>query len=483
MIPHHVDYQLAILGLLWLWVMLPYAWPSRCALSPPRLAKPVPITFKHTRSKEPKSFEGLTYKPHCAACEHDATHPKVPPPRRPDPMPPTHRRPRTIDTSRHFCPHAGCDYQGWLGLGNLRANGHPSGGLWRQLYCRACKGYFLETHGTLLHGKRLSVELIVHVLACLAEGLGIRATARVFEVDPNTVLRWLVEAAEQLQAFSAHVLCDVHVRQLQLDELYAVLRGVKNGEISKDNAIKRLERSRHWVWTAIDPESKLLLATAIGPRTLAMAQRVVHQVAHVLAPDCVPLFVTDGFREYLTALLTHYGQWIQPERRRATGARRKARWVPLPQLCYAQVVKSYRRRRIVGVKHHVVFGTMARVKQVLSTCGRQINTQKWRVIPDNLCRLLDLLPLPRHFCSTRCTRSCITSSVKRCLSRKRLPSWLGVSWTPSLPLYKWSNTRYAHTGNTTERVTRSASLVTCIRPKCKPLLSSFMVSSTPHLHA
>jgi hypothetical protein len=56
--------------------------------------------------------------------------------------------------------------------------------------------------------------------------LGIRATARVFEVDPNTVLRWLVEAAEQLRAFSAYFLCDIHVRQLQLDELYAVLRGV-----------------------------------------------------------------------------------------------------------------------------------------------------------------------------------------------------------------------------------------------------------------
>jgi transposase-like protein len=40
-------------------------------------------------------------------------------------------------------------------------------------------------------------------LACLAEGLGIRATARVFEVDANTVLHWLVEAAEQLPVFSA----------------------------------------------------------------------------------------------------------------------------------------------------------------------------------------------------------------------------------------------------------------------------------------
>jgi hypothetical protein len=116
-----------------------------------------------------------------------------------------------------------------LGWGNLRANGHPSGGPWRQFRCTACEGYFLETHGTLFHGKHAAVELIVRVLACLAEGLGIRATARSFEVDPNTVLRWLVEAAEQLRAFSAYFLCEVHMRQLQLDELYAVVRGRQRG--------------------------------------------------------------------------------------------------------------------------------------------------------------------------------------------------------------------------------------------------------------
>ena len=42
----------------------------------------------------------------------------------------------------------------------------------------------------------------MRVVACLAEGLGIRATARGFEVAPNTVLHWLGEAAEQLRAFS-----------------------------------------------------------------------------------------------------------------------------------------------------------------------------------------------------------------------------------------------------------------------------------------
>ncbi len=137
MILHHVYYELAILGLLWLCIILHSLWPSRGALSPRPPAAPVPPKCKHKRANEPQPFEGLLKKPHCAACEHAANPP--PPPRRPEPMPPTNRRPRVIDTSMHFCPHAGCDYRGWLGLGNLRANGHPSGGPWRQLYCRSCK--------------------------------------------------------------------------------------------------------------------------------------------------------------------------------------------------------------------------------------------------------------------------------------------------------------------------------------------------------
>jgi hypothetical protein len=53
--------------------------------------------------------------------------------------------------------------------------------------------------------------MLVWAIAALAEGFGIRAVARVFEVDPNTVLGWLVEAAAHLQAFSRHFLHDVHV--------------------------------------------------------------------------------------------------------------------------------------------------------------------------------------------------------------------------------------------------------------------------------
>src|SRR4029077_7542660 len=133
------------------------------------------------------------------------------------------------------------------------------------------------------------------------------------------------------------------------DELFALLSAVQAGEVSETEAIHRLSRSPRWLWGAIDPVTKLLLTIDVGDRTLAMAQCVVHHVVQVLASGCVPLFLTDGFKEYTTALLTHYGQWVQPACRQAQGPAPKPRWMPLPGLLYAQVVKTMRRRRLVDV--------------------------------------------------------------------------------------------------------------------------------------
>src|SRR3989442_9299814 len=214
-----------------------WAWPSDPAAACPTAPEPTPPPPK--RHREPTPFAGLTTKPYCDACAHAPDPhphaPAAPPPR----IVPTRGRPRQVDTSQHFCPYPDCAYQGWVGLGNLCANGHPSGAPWRQLHCSSCKGYFLETHGTIFHGKRVSVDLIVHVIGCLAEGLGIRGTARGFEVDPNTVLGWFVEAADQLQAFSCYFLHDLHLTQVQLDELYAVLSALKDSKVSEGEAIAR----------------------------------------------------------------------------------------------------------------------------------------------------------------------------------------------------------------------------------------------------
>jgi hypothetical protein len=190
----------------------------------------------------------------------------------------TRGRKRCIGTQQQFCPDPDCAYYGWVGRGNLRANGHPGGKPWRQLQCVSCQGYFQQTHGTPLQGKRGSPDLLVWAIGALAEGLGIRAVARVFEVAPNTVLAWLGEVADHAKAFSQYFLHDIHVSQVQLDELFALLSAVKDGQMSEAKAIKRLSRSPHWVWVALDPVTKLLLAIEGGDRTLAMAAGLTDHV-------------------------------------------------------------------------------------------------------------------------------------------------------------------------------------------------------------
>ena len=132
-------YQLGLLALLWWCIMLHYSWPSDRAA-------------QRQSPSQPAS-----------------------PPR----LSPTQGRHRQVDTSRHFCPAPDCAYRCWLGLSNIRANGHPNGGPWRQLRCSHCGGYFLETHGTIFHGKRVVPDLLVWAVGAAGTPSGHRPPAGV----------------------------------------------------------------------------------------------------------------------------------------------------------------------------------------------------------------------------------------------------------------------------------------------------------------
>ena len=122
-------YQLLLIALVLLCLLVHVALPD----DSPRVPKtpPEPQPRRRQRSKEPKPFAGLIHQPLCEACEQGTdTRPKAP-----GSPPPiitfTRGRWRTIDTQAHFCPAPDCSYYGWLGLSNLRANGHPGGKPWR----------------------------------------------------------------------------------------------------------------------------------------------------------------------------------------------------------------------------------------------------------------------------------------------------------------------------------------------------------------
>jgi hypothetical protein len=81
----------------------------------------------------------------------------------------------------------------------------------------------METTDTIFFGKSTLPETVWRALKALAEGLGLRATARVFDVDPNTVECWLRQAVKLMGAVSGYLLHDLQLTQVQIDELWALL--------------------------------------------------------------------------------------------------------------------------------------------------------------------------------------------------------------------------------------------------------------------
>src|SRR5712691_6928887 len=103
MVSHLFFYQLTLIALVWLCLMLQWAWPSDPVAACPTTLDPTPP--RPQRHREPTPLAGLMTKPPCDACAHaTATHPQAPsapPPR----MVPTRGRRRQVDTSTHFCPN------------------------------------------------------------------------------------------------------------------------------------------------------------------------------------------------------------------------------------------------------------------------------------------------------------------------------------------------------------------------------------------
>lgn len=132
-----------------------------------------------------------------------------------------------------------------------------------------------------------------------------------------------------------------------------------------DEIRTRLRKRVHgvWLWLALDPISKLIPVLHLGARTQDAAHIVVHELRQRLAPDCLPVFTSDGLNQYFYALTAHFGQWVD-------GVGRQARyWQVAAGLLYGQVKKRYRRRRLIGVTYVLRCGTRTALRAALQGLG------------------------------------------------------------------------------------------------------------------
>lgn len=207
----------------------------------------------------------------------------------------------------------------------------------------------------------------------LAEGNSLRATARIVQVDKDTVCAWLARAGQQCRLGQLYFWRELSVPECQLDELWSFVH-------TKEHHLPFAELydetySDAWVWVAFAPGWHLVVAFVVGKRTQASADLLLQCVAHV-TDVTMPFFTSTQLPEYRAALLNTYGQWYQPPRRGTRGRYPKPRQKPAPDLLYAQVVKKRERGRVVDVSTQIVFGTPEAVAARLaaSSVSQTINT-------------------------------------------------------------------------------------------------------------
>ena len=104
------------------------------------------------------------------------------------------------DLSRFCCQRPACPLYGQRGQGNLTVCARYGTGQQRRLlYCRTCKYRFSERKSTPLFDSRLPEQTLLAVLKHLADGCGVRQTARLVGIDKDTVGRLARLAGQHAQ--------------------------------------------------------------------------------------------------------------------------------------------------------------------------------------------------------------------------------------------------------------------------------------------
>jgi transposase-like protein/IS1 family transposase len=273
-----------------------------------------------------------------------------------------------------FCCHnPECPDYGIRGKGNLRWHGWSGHSRRiRGLHCRTCGKYFSERKGTVLEHSRLPDEKAVSLLEHLRDGCGMRQTARLIHVNPNTVIRYARLAGNH--AFNLQnelVATSPQTREIQFDEKWSF---VSKKEANCDSETNKC--GDNWDHVAIDAETRLVLSVVPGKRTTENCLQLVKNVHKITNKRTDLLLTSDEHKPYKTAIESVYAKEVKQPKKLGPGRPKKPQRVMPNDLCYATVKKTRKKGKVVEVKKNIVFGTLELLWSYLlcSTASLFINT-------------------------------------------------------------------------------------------------------------
>lgn len=219
------------------------------------------------------------------------------------------------------------------------------------LRCRRCRKTFCDRYGTAFYDLKTTEEKVQRAVHQVLEGLSYEAVARIEQVHPTTIHRWVERAGAQAVLADQAVIQQVPAQVIEVDELFS-FAGTK---LTTPESVAD-PQGQHWVHCSMVRESRLWLAAEVAPRTEETAQRLIAATVKRLAEGSFPLWCSDGWKPYAAALLSLFSVVIHFIRTGRRGRPRLPKVVAHPALRYGQVIKQRAGKRLLAVTKRVVFG-------------------------------------------------------------------------------------------------------------------------------
>jgi hypothetical protein len=255
------------------------------------------------------------------------------------------------------CPNTQCAQYNLMNTRNVSAIATylPQSGKRRIFRCRTCATTFAETRDTVFFKLRTAAEKVMMALQMRLVQVDLAGISFVLGVTEEPGLVWLARAAQHAEASNAHVLRDLPVTQVQLDERWHCL--ARQHARETDEAGESLPAGadgRPWGWVSCAPEFRLMIAAVVGPRTLATATAVV-AVTKARGAG-IPAFFSDGFTCYRAALSAAFQVVTTFARTGPRGRPRQPVWEPHPKLVYGPLVNQKQPGQLLTRSTRVVLG-------------------------------------------------------------------------------------------------------------------------------
>ena len=129
-----------------------------------------------------------------------------------------------LPIEKYFCINEQCSMYGLAGEGNIVKCGKYSNNTRQLLQCNKCKKRFSEFRNTAFFNSKYSPDTIQAIIVSVAEGNGIRSTARQLGLSKDSVNNIVKKAGQHCELIMSNLLRSLNLDLCQMDELWSFIK-------------------------------------------------------------------------------------------------------------------------------------------------------------------------------------------------------------------------------------------------------------------